>query len=180
MTPVPSRTRRLRALLGAGVGTVLVVLACETPLPVADRAAGVVLAESQVDVPPSRLSGGPLRIPRCCEQPRIEGQVMVEFVVDAAGLVDSASIVVISSTHKAFERPAVDVAKSLRFRPAMAGGVPRAVRLRQPVEFHIMKPATAPSTTPARPGSVDTTLVFLTGAPTTDTLAVVVTPGRIR
>jgi TonB family protein len=180
MTPVPSRTRRFRALLGAGVGTVLVVLACEAPLPVADRAGGAVLDESQIDVPPIRLSGGPLQYPPLLREAGIEGQVMVEFVVNAAGRVDTASITVISSTHKAFERPAVDVVKSSRFRPAMLGGVARAVRLRQPVEFHIMKPATAPSTAPAGPRSLDTTLVFVREVPTTDTLAVVVTPGRKR
>jgi TonB family protein len=102
-------------------------------------------------------------------------------VVDATGQVDSASIVVVSSTHKAFELPAVDVLKGSHFRPAMLSGVPRAVRIRQPVEFHIMKPAATPSTPAAASGSVDTTLVFLrTEGPTTDTLAVVVTPGRRR
>jgi TonB family protein len=165
MTPIPSRTRRLRALLGAGLGAVLVVLACEAPLPVADRAAGAVLDESQADEPPIRLSGGPLQYPPLLREAGIEGRVEVEFVVNEAGVVDSASIVVISSTNKAFERPAVDVVKSSRFRPATIGGVPTAVRTRQPVVFSIAKRTAGPTAAPSPTARAETTLVFIKPVP---------------
>jgi TonB family protein len=181
MTAIPSPGRRLRALLGAALGVVLVALACEAPGPVAETSSSAVLDESQVDTPPIRVSSPPLTYPPLLREAGIEGRVVVEFVVDTSGHVDPNSVEVISSTHKAFELPAVDVVKGSLFRPAIIGGAPTAMRTRQPVEFHIMKPAAAPSTAPAPARSVDTTLVFLrTQGPTTDTLAVVLTPGRRR
>jgi TonB family protein len=189
MTATPSTHRRLRAVLGAGLGALLVVLACEAPRPVAeDQGTSAVLDKSQLDTPPIRVSGPPLVYPPLLREAGIEGQVVLEFVVDSAGRVDPGSIMVVSSTNKAFERPAVDVVKRSIYRPAILDGVPRAMRTRQPVEFHIMKHTASPTTAPSGPPAAETTLVFVrpleapTTAPSgkrgTDTLVVVVTPSR--
>jgi TonB family protein len=179
MTAIPSPTRRLRALLGTGLGAVLVALACEAPGPVAEVNGSAVLDESQVDAPPMRLSGPRLQYPPLLRDAGIEGQVIVECVVDATGQVDSASIVVVSSTHKAFELPAVDVVKGSHFRPAMLSGVPRAVRIRQPVEFHIMRRARAVTAAPPGTTRAETTLVFVRTTPP-ETTRVFVTPASPR
>ncbi len=139
MTPVPSRARGLRILVGAGLAVALVVLACEAPRPVEDGGiSGVaVLDVSQVDQLPVRVSHPPVQYPPLLRDAGIQGDVVLEFVVDATGQVDSSSIVVISSDHKAFEQPAISLVKGSRYQPAMADGAPRAVRIRQPVSFSI-------------------------------------------
>jgi len=144
MTPVPSRTRGLRVLAGTVLGAALVILACEAPGP-ADRSnpSAPVLDISQVDVPPARLSSPPILYPPLLRDAGIGGQVMLEFVVNADGTVDSASVVVVSSDRPAFERPALDAIKQSRFRPAMMGGEPAAVRIRQPINFSVVKPGGA-------------------------------------
>jgi TonB family protein len=139
MTPVPSRTRALQIVVGAGLAVALVILACEAPRPAEDAGiSGVaVLDVSQVDTPPVRVSHPPVQYPPLLRDAGIQGTVVLEFVVDSTGRVDSSSIVVISSDHEAFTQPAVTLVKGSRYQPAIADGAPRAVRLRQPISFSI-------------------------------------------
>jgi len=150
MTPAPARARGVRVLAGTALGVALAILACEAPGP-ADRSnpSAPVLDIAQVDAPPARLSSPPLRYPPLLRDAGISGQVVVEFVVSADGTVDSASVVVVSSDHLAFERPAVDLIKGSRFRPATIGGRATAVRIRQPISFSVVKQGEA---VPDKPG----------------------------
>ena len=72
----------------------------------------------------------------------IDGDVVLEFLVDATGRVDSASVIVIPGQggHKALERPAADAVRAARYRPVMINGQPAALRIRQPVRFRIPNP----------------------------------------
>lgn len=53
----------------------------------------------------------------------LEGYVIVAFDVTANGTVSNARVV--ESSHRIFERPALDAAMKFRFRPRIAAGVPQ-------------------------------------------------------
>jgi len=148
MTPAPSRTRTLRAAVAASLGTVLVIVACETPSPVAETGAAPPVAAAQGMTPPARVSTPALAYPPLLREAGIEGTVVLEFTVDATGRVDSASIVVISRDHLAFERPAVDAIRGSVFRPATVDGVAVPLRIRQTIAWTIDRPG---SPAPPRP-----------------------------
>jgi len=143
MTPVPSSTRGVRALTGAALGVLLVVLACAAPSPATDVAPAVpgppVSLENQ---PPVLLEMPEPRYPPLLREAGIEGEVVLEFLVDATGRVDSASVIVIPGErgHKALERPAADAVRGARYRPAVIHGQPAPLRIRQTVTFRIPKP----------------------------------------
>ena len=153
MTPTPSRTRGLRILAGATLGIVFVTLACEAPRPVADgehsaaSITGPIFDESEVDQPPILLSHPPMQYPPLLRDAGVQGKVVLEFVIDTNGRVDTSSIVVVSSDQKAFERPAIDLVTGSRYRAGTNGGATVRVRVRQPVSFSIvgMEQAVTPS-----------------------------------
>ena len=69
---------------------------------------------------------------------RIEGSVIVQYVVDTMGRADTATFRVISATHVDFARAVRDVLPLMRFRPAMMANrrVPQLVQ--QPFAFRIV------------------------------------------
>lgn len=83
--------------------------------------------------------------PQILREAGIEGRVVVGFVVDTAGAVDSTQVRVLSSTHQLFERPARAAVITCRFRPGRQGG--RAVSVRMDVPLNFVLPAAPP-----RPG----------------------------
>lgn len=62
----------------------------------------------------------PSAIPR-----RLEGYVIVEFRVTASGSADNVRVT--ESTHRVFERAAIDAVSKFRFRPRVLNGEPVAV-----------------------------------------------------
>ena len=134
-----------KAGLAASIATMLVVLACETPLPAAvdlnddGTATGVsqVVAESDVDVRPTRLSGPPARYPEMLRQAGVEGVVLLDFIIDATGRVDSSSLTVVRSTNRAFEGPSMEVIRRSMYTPGENDGIPVAVRVQQQIGFSI-------------------------------------------
>ena len=143
MTPVSSSTRGARALAGAVLGALLVVLACAAPRPATDVApTGPGPQVSLKDQPPELLEMPEPRYPALLREAGIEGDVVLEFLVDATGRVDSASVIVIPRErgHKALERPAADAVRGARYRPAVIHGQPAPLRIRQTVTFRIPKP----------------------------------------
>lgn len=62
------------------------------------------------------------RYPAMLRERGIEGSVTLRFVVDTAGRVEPASVVVVSSTHELFAAAARAALPRLRFTPAAAGG----------------------------------------------------------
>ncbi len=73
--------------------------------------------------------------PDILRQAGIEGRVVVQFVVDTTGAVDSASVRVLSSSHQLFERPARAAIATCRYRAASRGGHAVRVRMTQPLNF---------------------------------------------
>ena len=125
MHPNP-KARTVRAGVAAAVATVLVALACDTPAPVAvefdselGTATGMseVYLEGAVEVRPERLSGPFPRYPEMLRQAGIEGMVLLEFVIEQDGTVDSSSLNVLESTNRAFEGPARAVIEGSLYAP---------------------------------------------------------------
>jgi TonB family protein len=144
MTPSPSSTRTLRALAGVGLGALLLGLACEAPSPVGHDArtvAGPQLALE--DRPPTLASPLDVAYPPLLRQAGIEGDVVLEFVVDATGRVDSASVIVIPGAepvHRALEASAARAIRNARYQPAVVNGRPVPLRIRQTVSFRLASP----------------------------------------
>lgn len=92
---------------------------------------------STVDEPPERLTGPRPRYPDMLRQAGIEGNVILEFIVDSAGQVEPQSIHVLSASSRAFEAPARLVVLGSRFRPGRIRGVPVRVLVRQSLTFTI-------------------------------------------
>jgi protein TonB len=67
----------------------------------------------------------------------IEGQVVIQFIVDTLGQVEPASIEVLSSNLEVFSTAASEGILSARFAPAHYGGSPVRQRTRMPVSFTI-------------------------------------------
>lgn len=90
-----------------------------------------VVSEAQPEV----LSG-PLPIyPELLRQAGVQGEVLLEVVVDTTGRVLAPSIVIISATHPGFVAAARQALLPTLFRPAMVGGRAVQTRVRIPYAF---------------------------------------------
>jgi protein TonB len=67
----------------------------------------------------------------------IEGDVILEFVIDAEGRVDARSIRVVSSNHRQFTDAALRALNTARFVPAELGGRPVPQLVRMPFAFKL-------------------------------------------
>jgi protein TonB len=77
------------------------------------------------------------RYPATLRERGIEGSVTLRFVVDTAGRVEPASVVVVASTHDLFAVAARATLPTLRFTPAAAGGRPVRQLVELPFTFEI-------------------------------------------
>lgn len=96
-----------------------------------------IFVEAVVDEAPERLSGPPLRYPPLLQDAGIEGSVTAEFVVGTDGHPEHDTFKVISSTNRAFERPARDAILNSVYRPGRMRGTPVRVLVRQTVRFRL-------------------------------------------
>jgi len=96
-----------------------------------------VFAEAVVDEKPERISCPALEYPRMMQQANIEGQVLLQFVVETDGHVKSQSIEVLNATHKAFEGPARDLISKCLFRPGRVRANPVRVLVQMPIVFNL-------------------------------------------
>jgi protein TonB len=94
-----------------------------------------VFSEAVVDEPPERLSCPVPAYPRMMQQANIEGQVLLQFVVEPDGHVTRSTIEVLNSTHKAFEGPARDMVQRCLFRPGRIRAQAVRVLAQMPVVF---------------------------------------------
>ncbi|MES2306304.1 MAG: TonB family protein [Gemmatimonadota bacterium] len=76
----------------------------------------------------------------------VEGEVALNFVVNVAGAVDSASIKVLSSTNTAFVRPAVHAVSKWRLAPLRVGQRTRPVTMAIRVQFQQGETCVGPRT----------------------------------
>lgn len=67
----------------------------------------------------------------------VEGRVVLEFRVDSTGRVDPGRIQVVSASHDAFRKSAMEVLRGARFRPARIAGRPVAFCVEVPLEFRV-------------------------------------------
>jgi len=94
-----------------------------------------VFQESVVDERPERLSCPSPQYPRMMQQANIEGQVLMQFVVEPDGHVTRQTIEIMSSTHRAFEGPARDMIQRCLFRPGKVRTSSVRVLVQMPVVF---------------------------------------------
>ncbi len=76
-----------------------------------------------------------LDYPRELRRAGIAGVVLLEFVVDTAGMVELAGVRVIESSHPAFTSAVIGVLPAARFRPGRMGGQPVRQLVRQSFRF---------------------------------------------
>jgi TonB family protein len=141
MTSRSSSTRGVRAVSAAALGGLLVFLACETPTPAGDAETFATAPQAALPDRPPQLVSIPAPVyPPLLRQAGIEGDVVLEFMVDASGQVDAASVIVVPGqppAHQALERAAAEAIRAAVYQPAVIGGAPRAMRIRQTVSFRL-------------------------------------------
>ena len=79
------------------------------------------------------------RYPLALRQAGIEGRVLVRFVVDSSGRIDSESVQVLQSTHELFTRAVRDALTSFRFTPAEVGRRRVSALAEMPFEFRLTR-----------------------------------------
>lgn len=88
----------------------------------------------------------PALVPNSCQAPqyplqlrqaRVEGRVLLRFVVEADGRVNPASVNVVSVTHSRFEAPARQAIATCRYRPARFNDRAVRVTVMAPVDFRL-------------------------------------------
>ncbi len=102
----------------------------------ADTVAGFGAFEvSELDRVPTAVSRPPPVYPYSMRRNRISGSVTLLFVIDETGRVRDARVE--DSTHREFERPALDAVRQWRFEPGVRDGEPVPTLVRTPVEFRL-------------------------------------------
>jgi len=90
-----------------------------------------------VDERPEVLTGPPLSYPEPLRRAGIGGRVLVRAVIDSLGRAEPASVVVLESPNRGFDRAALDYVRRALFRPARVLGRPVRVLVEVPIEFQI-------------------------------------------
>jgi TonB family protein len=67
----------------------------------------------------------------------VTGEVVIEYVVDQAGRVDTSAVRAVAFTHPDFVPPIREALAGVRFTAALRAGAPVAVRVRQRIVFEI-------------------------------------------
>lgn len=70
---------------------------------------------------------------------RVEGGAVLRFVIDSTGLIDMATVRVMSATHSAFARSVLEAMPKMKFRPASIAGHPVRLLVEQTFSFKIQK-----------------------------------------
>ena len=121
-----------------------------SPDQVASAGADSIFTIIEVDTVAARLpeSAAP-RYPAELLEKRIEGQVIVQFVVDTTGRADPGSFVVVVSSHPEFGQSVRDALPGMRFSPARIGALKVRQLVELPFTFTIADPVPADSTRPS-------------------------------
>lgn len=96
---------------------------------------GEVFLAAELEDRPRLISIEEPRYPPVLASAGITGRVVFDFIVDTLGRVNTGSIKVISSTNKAFEKPAIDALRTAVFSPGKVQGSPVQVLVRQAISF---------------------------------------------
>ena len=92
-----------------------------------------------VDELPDVLAGPVPFYPERLRQAGIEGQVVLEIVVDTLGRAEPGSIRVVATPHQEFVAPAKDYVRGALFRPARVNGRAVRVLVRVPIAFRLQR-----------------------------------------
>jgi len=90
---------------------------------------------SDLDKPPSVVSSVPPTYPAALRRARIEGTVVLVFVLNETGRVEDPRVE--SSSQAEFEQPAVDAVRRWRFRPGEKDGEAVRTYMRLPIRFRV-------------------------------------------
>jgi len=93
---------------------------------------GTAFTSNQVERVAQLVAGtGTPQYPETLRSAGLEGDVVVEFVIDTTGRADLRTIRIVSSTHQRFTESAMKALSKARFLPAELGGrrVPQLVRM---------------------------------------------------
>lgn len=94
----------------------------------------------EVEKPVVQVPGTALpRYPELLKSTGVEGEVLVEFVVDSAGRAEPNSFRVLNTTHELFALAVRNAMPGMRFVPAVVGGRKVKQLVRQPFVFAIQK-----------------------------------------
>jgi TonB family protein len=180
------RFRFARSIGYGAVAAGLVFLACETEAPQAlTESAGAgqssvtsaqgaqIYDESVLDQAPERLSCPVPEYPALMREARIEGQVLLHFVVETDGAVDASTVEVLDASHRAFEAPATNMIAQCRFRPGRVDGNPVRALVQMPMIFHLA--GNAPSSGPA--AGEQAPIRIMTNGSTGDTVSLLIRRG---
>lgn len=98
-----------------------------------------IMMEFQVDSAVVRYEDGAApTYPETLLRRRVEGSVVVQYVVDTLGRADTATFRVISTTHPEFARAVKQTLPQMRFRPATMANRHVAQLVQQPFAFRIV------------------------------------------
>ena len=100
---------------------------------------GQAFIEAVVDEKPERVSNPPLDYPDLLRQAGIEGNVIVEVIIDTTGHAEPTSLRIIQSTNKAFELSAKDAVLKSLYRPGRVRGQAVRVLVQVPISFTIRR-----------------------------------------
>jgi periplasmic protein TonB len=115
------------------------LLASATGLQAQAQPDSTALAESAVQERPALVPNScqAPQYPMQLRQARVEGRVLLRFVVEADGRVDPTSVAVVSVTHSRFEGPARQAIATCRYRPARFNDRAVRVTVMAPVDFRL-------------------------------------------
>lgn len=96
--------------------------------------------EFQVEKQVSAIPGSAnLRYPDMLRSANVEGEVLMQFVVDTTGRAEASSFKVLKSTHDLFTNSVLQALGSMRFYPAEIGGRKVKQLVQQPFTFTLTR-----------------------------------------
>lgn len=96
---------------------------------------GEVLSVDVVQEKPEMLSHPPLVYPELLKQAGIEGNVIVQAIVDTTGRIEPNSVVIKESPNPGFDQAAKNLVLKSLYRPARVYGRAVRVLIQQPINF---------------------------------------------
>ena len=121
---------------GKGVAGVIAKGVVGGTAPVADQTYFEFQVEKQVAPAPGNR--GP-SYPDMLRSANVEGEVLVQFVVDTTGRVESGSVKILKSSHDLFTNSVRNALNSMRFYPAEIGGRKVKQLVQQPFNFTLTR-----------------------------------------
>jgi protein TonB len=101
----------------------------------AEAATSAIFSLAELDNRPVPTSQSAPVHPRSMLKAKVEGMVVLLFVVNESGRIEDPRIE--TSSHPDFEKPALDAIKRWKFKPGQKDGKPVATYIRQPIRFSI-------------------------------------------